>query len=142
MALDRTGGQRGGIGALLRDLADGSAHLVRDEVALAKLETTAVARSLGLGTASVAVGGVLALLGTLSLFTGLMLLPGDQWLRDQYWLAALLVVAIAGGIAAWFVKQGLALLKPKQLAPQQTVATLKEDKEWLKQRLTSGGTSS
>ena len=140
MALDRTDGRRG-LGFLLKDLADGSAHLVRDEVALAKLETTALARSLGLGTASVAVGGVLALLGTLSFFTGLLLLPGDQWLRDQYWLAALLVALVAGGIAAWFVKQGMALLQPKQLAPEHTVESLKEDKEWLKRQLTSGETS-
>jgi tricarballylate dehydrogenase len=35
-----------------------------------------------------------------------------------------------------------ALLEPRQLAPTETVTTLKEDTEWLKQRLTSGATSS
>ena len=130
------------VGALLRDLADGSARLVRDEVDLARTETTTLLRSIGVGTASVAVGGVLALLGTLALVTGLVLLPGDQWLRDQYWLAAFLVTAIAGAVAAWFARQGLALLTPRTIAPEQTVATLKEDQEWLKRQLTSGGTSS
>ena len=45
-------------------------------------------------------------------------------------------MVIAGAVAAWYAKRGLALLSPKQLAPDQTVATLKEDKEWLKQQLT------
>ena len=92
--------------------------------------------SVGVGTAEVASGGVLALLGGLCFLTGLVLLAGDQWLRDRYWLAALIVTLIAGGVAAWFAKRGAALLSPSQLAPTETVATLKEDKEWLKRQLT------
>ena len=46
-----------------------------------------------MGTAFVAIGAVLALLGTLALFTGIVLLVGDQWLpADLYWVAALLVL--------------------------------------------------
>ena len=52
------------------------------------------------------------------------------------------LLALAGGLALWFMSRGKALLSPRQLAPDQTVTTLKEDKEWLKQRLTSGATSS
>jgi hypothetical protein len=124
------------VGTLLRDLAEGSAALVRQEVRLARLEFSKVLAAVGKGTAAVATGGVLALLGALCFFTGIVLLAGDQWLRDRYWLAALIVTIIAGAVAAWFAKRGLALLSPKQLAPTETVATLKEDKEWLKQQLT------
>jgi hypothetical protein len=134
---------RRGIGALLRDLAEGSATLVRGEVRLAKLELGGAAAGIGRGTAFVATGAVLALLGGLSLLTGLVLLIGDQWLpADLYWVAALLVLVITGALAAYFMKRGMALLSPSQLAPNETVTTLKEDKEWLKQRLTSGATSS
>jgi hypothetical protein len=77
---------------------------------------------------------VLLLLGTLATFTGVILLVGDQWLpRDMYWLGALLVALVTGGVAAWFAMRGRALLSPSALAPHETVATLKEDKEWLKQ---------
>ena len=131
----RQDGQRS-LGTLLRDLAEGSAALVRNEVRLARLEFGGALGAVGKGTAQVATGGVLALLGTLSLFAGLILLVGDQWLHDRYWLAALIVAALAGGVAAWFAKRGLTLLSPKQLVPDQTLATLQEDKEWLKQRLT------
>ena len=141
MAVDVNDSQRT-VGTLLRDLAEGSAALVRQEVRLARLEFSRVLASVSAGTVEVASGGVLALLGALCFFTGIVLLAGDQWLRDRYWLAALIVTVITGAVAAWFAKRGLALLSPKQLAPNETVATLKEDKEWLKQRLTSGATSS
>jgi len=124
------------MGTLLRDLAEGSAALVRQEVRLARIEFTGVLSGVGKGTASVASGGVLALVGTLALFTGLIMLVGDQWLRDRYWLAALLVTVVAGAVAALFAKRGLALLSPKSLVPEQTVATLKEDAQWLKRPTT------
>jgi drug/metabolite transporter (DMT)-like permease len=142
MAVERTDGRARnsggeGLGALLRDLAEGSASLVRGEILLARTEVSELLGGVARGTAMVAVGGVLALLGTLSLFSGLILLVGDQWLpRDRYWLAALIVVVITGGLAAWLAKRGMSLLSPSQLAPVETVTTLKEDKEWLKRQLT------
>jgi uncharacterized membrane protein YqjE len=141
----QTDGQDGrrGIGSLLHDLVEGSTTLIRDEFKLAKIEIAEVARAIGTGTAFVAVGASLALLGTLALFTGIVLLVGDQWLpADLYWLAALLVLVITGGLAAWLAKRGMSLLAPSALAPNETVTTLREDKEWLKRQLTSGATSS
>ena len=131
-----------GLGALLKDLAEGSGELIRHEVRLARLEAVEILGKAGAGVAAVAAGGVLALLGALALLAGLIMLAGDQWLRDRYWLAALVVLVIAAGAGAFLAKRGLALLSPKQLVPDQTVATLQEDKEWLKRQLTSGATSS
>jgi hypothetical protein len=130
-----------GIGGLLRDLADGGAALLRQELQLARVEIAAIAKAVGVGTALAASGAVLALLGAFALFTGIILLAGDQWLRDRYWLAALIGTVIAGGIAAWMARRGAAHLSPRRLLPDETVATLKEDKEWLKRQLTSGATS-
>ena len=142
MAVEELNGRRG-IGALLRDLAEGSAALVRGEIRLARMETAAALAGIRDGTMMMATGGVLALLGGLCLLAGVVLLIGDQWLpRDLYWLAALVVAVIAGAIAFWFAKRGAALLSPTKIGPNETVTTLKEDKEWLKQRLTSGATSS
>ena len=135
-------GQMPPLGALLRDLAEGSSSLVRQELRLVRLELTEMLGAMATGAALIVSGSVFMLLGGLSLLTGLILLGADQWLRDRYWLAALIVLAIAGALAAFFMSRGMALLSPKQLAPEQTVATLKEDTAWLKQRLTSGATSS
>jgi uncharacterized membrane protein YqjE len=142
MAVEARDGRRS-IGALLRDLAEGSATLVRSEVRLAKIEVGEAVSAIGTGTALVATGAVLALLGGLSVLAGIVLLIGDQWLpADLYWVAALIVLLIAGAVAAWFAKRGMSHLSPRQLAPDETATTLKEDVEWLKQRRTSGATSS
>ena len=142
MRIDGHNGTRP-LGALLRDLAEGSASLVRGEARLAKVEVGEMVSAAGKGTALVATGGVLALLGVLSVLAGIVLLIGDQWLpADLYWVAALIVLVIAGAVAAWFAKRGMTLLSPSRLPPTETMTTLKEDKEWLKQRLTSGATSS
>jgi uncharacterized membrane protein YqjE len=143
VAVDPRSDGRRTLATLLRDLAEGSASLVRGEVRLARLELSTAARAAARGTALIAVGGVLLLLGTLAFFTGIVLLIGDQWLpRDQYWIAALIFTLITGGIAVWLAQRGRTMLSPSALAPHETVATLKEDKEWLKHPLTSGATSS
>lgn len=135
-------GDRRGFGALLRDLADGSASLVRGEVRLARIELASAGKGLARGTASMAFGAVLAMLGLLCLLTALVLVLGDQWLpRDLYWLAALIVLVLLGGAAALFAARGRRLLSPDNLAPDETAATLREDKEWLKRQLTSDATS-
>ena len=61
-----------------------------------------------------------------------------------------LIVALLGAIALWvflvvglvvagvgymFVRQGLDALKKENLAPRQTIETLKEDAEWAKQQM-------
>src|SRR5215207_3941589 len=135
-------GQSRPVGELLRELAEGSTSLIRHEARLAQLEVTDTLRGVGIGTAFVVSGGILLLLGALALLTGLIMLGGDQWLRDRYWLAALIVFVLAAGVALWCASRGRTLLSPRQLAPDETVATLKEDTAWLKQQLTSGGTSS
>jgi hypothetical protein len=142
MRLEQRDGNRG-IGELLRELVDGGVTLMRNEVDLAKLEVGGRARLIGAGTAYIAAGAVIGVIGGLSLVVGLVLLAGDQWLpADRYWLAGLIGVLVTGGAAAVLVRQGMALVSPRRLTPEATVATLKEDKEWLKQRLTSGATSS
>ena len=131
-----------GFGAILRDLAHGSADLLRNEVKLARLELAEVITSVGRGATLVSLGGVLLLLGGLSLAAGFVLLAGDQWFpSDRYWLAALVVMVVTGALVAWMLKRGLSRLSPSHLMPDQTITTLKEDKEWLKRQLTSGATS-
>ena len=129
--------------SLFRDLADASAELLRGELRLARMEAGDIAGHVGRGGAQVALGGVLLLLGLLSLSTGVVLLVGDQWLpKDRYWLAAFVVLLVAASVAAWLAKRGMAQLSPANLAPEQSIESLREDKEWLKQQLTSGATSS
>ena len=132
-----------GFGDLFRAFARDGADLLRQEASLARLEIGGVAGHVARGSAYVMLGAVLLLLGSLSLIAGLVLLAGDQWLpRDSYWLAALVVVMVAAGVALWLGARARTALKPAALMPVQTLETLKEDKEWLKHQRMSGGTSS
>ena len=143
MAMGRIDASTRGIGDMLRALAEGSAELLRAEVRLARMELGTAAAAVGKGTAMVAFAAVLALLGGLAVLAGLVLLIGDQWLpRDLYWMAAAIVMVVTGVLVMAFLKRGMDLIAPARLAPNETMTTLKEDKEWLKQRLTSGATSS
>ena len=139
--MDQAGSR--GFADLVRAFARDGGDLLRHETRLARLELTSVASHVARGSAEVTLGVVLLLLGGLSLISGLVLLVGDQWLpRDRYWLAALLVVVVAAGVAAWLAARGRSALKPEALMPVHTLESLKEDKEWLKHPRKSGGTSS
>jgi uncharacterized membrane protein YqjE len=123
---------RRSVGALLRDLAEGGVALVRNEIRLARVETVDALNGIARGSALVATAAVMGLLGGLALLAGVILLIGDQWLpRDLYWLAALIVAVLTGVIAAWMAKSGLALLTPAELAPEETVMTIRETKDEL-----------
>ena len=136
------GDTRRGLGNLLKDAAQATTQLIRQEGRLTLLESKRLASHVILGTGMIALGGVLLLLGVIVLVTGVILLLGTEWLRGDYWLAALIVTVVLGIVAAAFAIWGKSFISPERLEPDETLATLKEDKEWLKRRLTSGATSS
>ena len=122
-----------GLGDLIRQLAQDSAMLVRQEVALAKAELRQNVKSVARDVTMVVVGGVLALLGGLVLIAFLVIAVGDA--LDQYWLGALIVgllFLVAGGLMA---KSFLGRLKQEEVAPARTLETLKEDKQWLQSEI-------
>jgi hypothetical protein len=51
------------------------------------------------------------------------------------WLSALIVAVVVGAIAFYMVNSALAKLKKADLAPRETVTTLKEDAKWLKKQV-------
>lgn len=121
------------LGELVRQLAQDSATLVRQEVALAKAELRENVKSVVRDAAMVAVGGVVALLGVLLLVAFLALLVGDA--LDEYWLGALIVGGIFLVTGGLLTRKFLGSLKHDGLAPEQTIETLKEDKQWLQSEM-------
>jgi membrane protein implicated in regulation of membrane protease activity len=51
------------------------------------------------------------------------------------WLAFLLVALVVGVVAALLIQRGRAELQKADLAPRQTIETLKEDAEWAKEQV-------
>lgn len=129
----RGGGDEPALGDLFRALAQDSATLVRQEIALAKAEMRTNLKSAARDAVLIGAGGALALVGALVLIAFLVLLVGDA--LNEYWLGALIVGVIFLAIGAFVAKRGMNRLKDDSLAPEQTIQTLKEDKQWLQSEM-------
>ena len=118
-----------GVGQLLREVAEDGAHLAREEVHLARIEFAQIARDIGKGTGLTVAAAMLGLLTVQMLVFGIVLLMGDALFRGHYWIAAFVLTAILGGVAFYILKRGAALLSPKNIKPEQTLATLRRHKD-------------
>lgn len=114
-----------GVGQLLREVAEDGAHLARQEVHLARIEFAQIARDVGKGTGFAVAAGMLGLLTVQMLVFGIVLLLGDALFRGRYWIAAFVLAAVLAGGAFYLLKRGSALLSPKNLKPEQTLATFR-----------------
>jgi uncharacterized membrane protein YqjE len=118
-------------GELVSQLSEQTSRLVRDEVALAKVELAEKAKHVGLGAGLFTGAGVVALYGVGALIATAILglaevLPG--------WLAALIVTVVLFAVAAV-----AALLGKRQVgagtpvAPEQTIENVKQDLDTVKE---------
>jgi len=121
------------LGELFAELSRETSNLVREEVALAKAEVRKTATEAGKDVGYMAAGGFVAYAGFLALIAAVILGLGEFL---PLWLAALLVGLVVAGIGYFLVQRGLSGLKNLQVAPQQTIETLKEDKEWIQDQVT------
>ncbi len=116
------------LGELFRQLAQDSATLIRQEMALAKTELTRSTGQAAARATGVAIGAVTAILGVLVLIACLVVGVGS--VIGNYWLSALIVgllLLIVGGVLA---SSNLKKLRRIDYRPDLTLATLKEDKRW------------
>jgi uncharacterized membrane protein YqjE len=121
------------LGELVKQLAQDSATLVRQEMALAKAEMQDNLRSFTRDVAMIVMGGFVALLGALVLIAFLVVALGDA--LDNYWLGALIVGLLFVVVGGMMAKKNLNNLKHDDLKPEQTLQTLKEDKQWLQNEI-------
>jgi len=121
------------LGELFGDLARDMGVLVRQEVGLATTELTHRATRAGRELAVVAVGGLVAYAGLLAVLAAIII--GLAAAGLPWWLAALVVGVVVAVIGGALVQRGLAALKHADLAPRQTVQTLKEDAQWAKDQM-------
>ena len=132
---ERPFGQRDdrSLGQLFGDLTRQLGTLVRKEIELARTEVTTQARTVGRDAALLGAGAALAYAAGLIALVAISLLLVDIGVRP--WVAFLIVAAVAGAIAGVLVQRGRGQLEKADLAPRQTIDTLKEDAEWAKERV-------
>lgn len=115
---------------LLVELADQSATLVREEVSLARQELRENFRQIRPPLLVLALGAASAIFSGLALLAALILALSQYW---KPWQAALAVGAGMAVIAGMMMAIGLGQMKQARLKPEQTLETLEENKEWLKE---------
>jgi len=119
------------IGELFASLAADTSNLVRQEVQLAKTELTQKATSAGKDVGMIAAGGAVAYAGLLALLAALVI-GLDAVL--PLWLAALIVGLIVVGVGYALIQSGLSSLKRIDPAPRETLQTLKDDVDMVKEQ--------
>jgi len=122
----------GSIGELFADLTRDMSTLVRQEVQLAKTEVTQKATRAGKDVGYIAAGGLLAYTGFLALVAAVIIVLGTVGV--PWWLSALLVGLVVAAVGYFLIMKGRDALKRLDMAPRQTIQTLKEDAEWAKEQ--------
>jgi len=126
---------------LFRRLRDETANLFRQEMALAKAEVTEKAVTFSRNGIYLAVGGLVAYAAFIFLLLGLNRLIEIGLARIgaseavSFWVAPLIIAVVVGAIGYGLIQKAVHTLKHERVAPQKTVQTLQENKEWLKQKM-------
>jgi uncharacterized membrane protein YqjE len=120
------------LGELVKQLADQTSTLVRQEVELAKAEVAQKGAQAGKGAGLIGAGALVGLLGAGAL-TAFLIMLLDGVLAN--WLSALIVGVVFVALAAVLALQGRNRIRAAAPpVPEQTVETVKEDVEWAKTR--------
>jgi hypothetical protein len=120
------------ITTLLSDLASETILLIRQEMALLKAELHEKFSRVGQGATALGAGALIAYSGWLVLLAAAVLglatvLPA--------WLAALIVALVALAIGGALVYIGKSRFDADSLMPQRSLRSLREDEQWLRERL-------
>ena len=130
------------ISVLFRDVIDKIRGLLREELRLAKAEVREQLELVGRNLVWIGTGAGLALAAVLilcfALNSGLTVLF-SQFMAPEIavWLVPLLLAVVLSAAGAVMIAKGIQTLREKfNLVPQKTKQTLKEDREWLRQKVT------
>ena len=122
------------LGELFSELASETSTLVKQEVALAQTELTQKATKVGKNVGYLVVGGAVAYAALLAFIAALIIGLGNL-LGNNYWASALIIGAIVAVAAVIMIMSALSALKNAGITPTQTVETIKEDAQWLKDQM-------
>ena len=128
------------VGSLMKELTDETRRLFRQEVELARAETTEKVARMTEGARTAAIGSAIALAGLFILMTAInrgvtSLFSQVMSVEVAIWLAPLVLAAVLVVIGYSMIKGGTSKIRQTSLAPHKTAQSLKEDKEWLKDRM-------
>jgi uncharacterized membrane protein YqjE len=118
------------LGELFSDLSQQTAELIRHEMRLAKAELSEKAADVGRHAMMIGAGVAFALAAVVAVAAAITLLLVDAGLAP--WIAALITAAAMAVLAYVLAQSGISALKKKTIAPVETMHSLKETTQWLK----------
>jgi len=121
------------LGELFGELAKETSDLVRQEVQLAKTEMTQKASAVGKDAGMITAGGFVAYAGLLALIAAIIVGLGQ--LGVPWWLSAFIVGVVVAVVGYFLIQKGINAIKHMNMAPQQTIQTLKEDRQWASEQM-------
>ncbi len=130
----------GSIGDLIKELRDEGALLLRQEVALAKTEVSEKVGRILRNVGYIAAGALIAFLGIIFILQAATVgvgfgLSAAGLQEHTLWLAPLITGLVVALIGAAFASKGLATLKHESLAPDKTLNSLNQDKQWIQNKV-------
>ena len=120
------------LGDLFSELAAETGTLVRQEVSLAQAEISDKANRVGKQIGYLAVGGAIGYAAMLAIMAGIIIALSRF---IPAWAAALVVGAVVGAISFFLISSAIERLKNTNLKPEESVESIKEDAQWLKNQL-------
>ncbi len=121
------------LGDLFSELAGETSLLVRQEVALAQVELTEKATRVGKNVGFLVVGGAVGYAALLAILAAVIIGLSNF---VPAWASALIVGIIVAVVAYLLITSALTALKKTDLTPRQTVESIKEDAQWIKNQVT------
>ena len=118
------------IGELFSDLSQQTADLIRQEMRLAKAELSAKLADAGRHAAMIGAAAAFGLAAVGSVAAAIAFLLIDFGVKP--WLSAVITAALMGGTAFVLAQSGLSALRKQSIAPVETMHSLKETTQWLK----------
>jgi uncharacterized membrane protein YqjE len=121
------------IGDLFRQLSADASLLVRQEVALARVEVMESARQLAKASMMLAIALILGLAGMMALAAFLVIALANA--IDSWWASALIVGVVLSATAGLLVRSALEPLRSHQFGLSDTTASLGEGARWANREL-------
>jgi hypothetical protein len=119
------------LGDLFAELSRETTTLVRQEVALAKTELSTKASKVGKDVAFIGAGAAVAYAGFLAIVAAIIIILAAL---IPWWLSELIVGVVVAGSGYFLIQTGLEALRRTNLAPQETIETLKDSAHWAREQ--------
>jgi len=118
------------LGELFSDLSQQTADLIKQEMRLAKAELGDKLSDVGKHAMMIGVSLAFGLAAVVAVAAAITLLLVEVGVAP--WLAAAITAAVMGLAAYMLAQSGISALRKKSIAPVETIHSLKETTQWLK----------